>query len=126
MSAIVALENGTTLDLTTRIHSQTRDTCEINKGGFILFSGTQVHGGSSYKGSNLRLHFYLHEYITPLKKITNGKIDLQVHCPLCTFSTMSNDYLENKHIPKMHREWWNERKKGNKWRKEQQLTAKKL
>ena len=108
MSAIVALEEDTTLDLATRLYSQTRDCCKIAPGSFILFCGSQVHGGSSYQGPNLRLHFYLHEEMDILDTITDGSIHLNHYCEFegCNFISNSTDYWQ-KHCKKVHgMEWW--------------------
>ena len=71
LSAIIAIEDGTKLDLAAKLSSTTSDTCHIPKGSFFLFSGSQVHAGSSYQYPNLRLHFYLHEDKSVLSQITD-------------------------------------------------------
>jgi len=97
MSAIVALEDWTKLDLAAKLSSTTRDTCHIPKGSFFLFSGSQVHAGSSYQYPNLRLHFYLHEDKSVLSQITDGTIVPKHVCqvPGCYFATYNELSLLN-------------------------------
>ena len=57
-SAILALEKGSKLDFAKKVGG-TRETLYAVPGTFFLFHGKQIHGGSSYSQSNLRLHFYI-------------------------------------------------------------------
>ena len=57
-SAILASEKSAKLDFAKKVGS-TRETLYALPGAFFLFHGKQIHGGSSYSQSNLRLHFYL-------------------------------------------------------------------
>ena len=112
MSCIVALQNNTTLDLATKLHSLKRDTCAISKGSFVNFCGSQIHAGSSYSYPNLRLHFYLHEDLRVLNKVFDGSIKLQEYCkyPGCDFCTRSLRYLNEHHYPLVHKDWWQKQK----------------
>jgi hypothetical protein len=56
LSAIVALQNGTMLDV--RNGSFERKTFIIPKGTMFILDGKLVHGGSAYQTHNLRMHIY--------------------------------------------------------------------
>lgn len=105
MSAIVATEAGTKLDLGTNLLSTERDTFNICQGSFFLFCGSQVHGGSSYSQPNVRIHFYLHEDQEILDHVTNGIIKIvdKLECEFegCNYFTDDSTRLR-KHYNKRH------------------------
>ena len=68
---LVALQDGTTLDVWPQSHrlvrgevtrkssAMRRTRLFLNKGDAVLFRGDLIHAGSSYGVDNIRLHFYL-------------------------------------------------------------------
>jgi hypothetical protein len=71
ISAIVALENDTKLDVRNRKFE--RKTFIIPKGTMFVFDGKLVHGGSAYQKHNLRIHIYF------MKMVDKGGSGEQSH-----------------------------------------------
>ena len=71
LSAIVALQQGTRLDI-ARDNGE-RLTYSIDPTSMFLFSGMCKHGGSGYIRHNVRLHMYL----LPVKHTTGGALPIE-------------------------------------------------
>lgn len=56
LSVIIALQDGTKLDL--KKNKDERNTYSIPMGSMFVFDGKLMHGGSAYKTHNLRVHLY--------------------------------------------------------------------
>jgi hypothetical protein len=67
---LVALQDGTHLDLWPGSHRQQRPlgarlTLNLNAGDAVLFRGDLVHAGSAYEARNLRIHAYFDHPAVP-------------------------------------------------------------
>jgi hypothetical protein len=78
LSVIVALQNGTTLDLKNK--NNERDTYSFPKGTLVVFDGRLMHGGSAYKSHNLRVHIYFkYKGDTEERKGGDGGEDIDIN-----------------------------------------------
>ena len=81
VNALVALVNDTKLDIAG--DDGERKTYNIPSGSMILFSGTCIHGGSSYTTSNVRLHIqFITKNAEEVVPESDNLIPTQLQCPI--------------------------------------------